>query len=195
MAYMKFSFKATVELTRIDPPNEIEATVEGMPFGMIGRLTATSVTRLNQIGDETQIIYEIDANLTGKLGSIGQPVLRSKAKEMDKRVCRAPARRLRSAGRGARDDAVRARRAASLRDALRCLMPDDPAVRPIAGGTALMLMMKAGVFQPARLVSLRAIGGASPASRRRRRQLAHRRDDDVLPQLERSAGCAQARCR
>jgi len=34
---------------------------------------------------------------------------------------------------------------------------DEPSVRPIAGGTAVMLMMKMGVFQPARLVSLRSI--------------------------------------
>lgn len=33
---------------------------------------------------------------------------------------------------------------------------DEP-VRAIAGGTALMLMMKAGVFEPARLVSLRRV--------------------------------------
>jgi carbon-monoxide dehydrogenase medium subunit len=46
---------------------------------------------------------------------------------------------------------------ASLAEAIKLLDPDDPAVRPIAGGTALMLMMKAGVFRPARLVSLRAI--------------------------------------
>jgi carbon-monoxide dehydrogenase medium subunit len=46
---------------------------------------------------------------------------------------------------------------ASLAEAIKLLDPDDPTVRPIAGGTALMLMMKAGVFRPARLVSLRAI--------------------------------------
>ncbi len=45
----------------------------------------------------------------------------------------------------------------SLSAALDLLDPDDPAVRPIAGGTALMLMMKAGVFRPIRLVSLRSI--------------------------------------
>jgi carbon-monoxide dehydrogenase medium subunit len=45
----------------------------------------------------------------------------------------------------------------SLAEAIKLLDPDDPTVRPIAGGTALMLMMKAGVFRPARLVSLRAI--------------------------------------
>jgi carbon-monoxide dehydrogenase medium subunit len=37
------------------------------------------------------------------------------------------------------------------------LDPDDPTVRPVAGGTALMLMMKAGVFRPSKLVSLRNI--------------------------------------
>src|SRR5688572_12094957 len=31
-------------------------------------------------------------------------------------------------------------------------------VRPLSGGTALMLMMKAGVLRPARLVSLRKLG-------------------------------------
>lgn len=34
----------------------------------------------------------------------------------------------------------------------------DPAIRPIGGGTALMLMMKAQVFKPIRLVSLRHLG-------------------------------------
>ena len=44
---------------------------------------------------------------------------------------------------------------ASLDEAIGLLDPDDSSVRPIAGGTALMLMMKAGVFRPTRLVSLR----------------------------------------
>jgi aerobic carbon-monoxide dehydrogenase medium subunit len=50
---------------------------------------------------------------------------------------------------------------ASLAEAIALLDPDDASVRPIAGGTALMLMMKAGVFRPGRLVSLRAIGALS----------------------------------
>ena len=45
----------------------------------------------------------------------------------------------------------------SLAAAVKLLDLDDAMVRPIAGGTALMLMMKAGVFRPARLVSLRKI--------------------------------------
>jgi carbon-monoxide dehydrogenase medium subunit len=45
----------------------------------------------------------------------------------------------------------------TLKEALALLDPEDPTVRPIAGGTALMLMMKAGVFKPSRLVSLRNV--------------------------------------
>jgi len=47
----------------------------------------------------------------------------------------------------------------SLAAAIELLDPDDVTVRPIAGGTALMLMMKAGVFRPEKLVSLRKIEG------------------------------------
>jgi carbon monoxide dehydrogenase subunit G len=84
VAYMKFSFKVTVQVVRADEPHEIEAKVEGTPLGIIGRLTATSLTTLSEVGDETKIAYEVDAALTGKLGSLGQPVLRSKAKEMER---------------------------------------------------------------------------------------------------------------
>jgi carbon-monoxide dehydrogenase medium subunit len=49
----------------------------------------------------------------------------------------------------------------TIEEALRLLDPDDSAVRPVGGGTALMLMMKAGVFQPTKLVSLRRITALS----------------------------------
>lgn len=84
VAYMKFSFKVRVEVVRADEPRQIEAKVEGTPLGIVGRLTATSLTTLTEAGDETKIDYTIEAALTGKLGSLGQPVLRAKAKEMER---------------------------------------------------------------------------------------------------------------
>jgi carbon monoxide dehydrogenase subunit G len=84
MAYIRLNFKVTVEVMRIDPPHEIEAKVEGVPIGVVGRLAATSVTRLAGDGDATTIGYEIDASLTGKLGALGAPVMKAKAKEMEK---------------------------------------------------------------------------------------------------------------
>jgi len=47
----------------------------------------------------------------------------------------------------------------SLEEAIALLDGADDTVRPIAGGTALMLMMKAGVFRPTRLIALRRVAG------------------------------------
>ena len=85
VAYMKFSFKVSVEITRLSPPETIEAKVEGAPIGVVGRLTATSRTHLTESNGQTVVSYSIDSTLAGKLGSIGQPVLKSKAKDMEKK--------------------------------------------------------------------------------------------------------------
>ena len=84
VAYMKFKFAVTVEVTRMDEPSVIEARIEGTPLGVVGRLTAKSVTTLTDAGSETRVKYAVESTLAGKLGSIGQPVLRSKAKDMEK---------------------------------------------------------------------------------------------------------------
>ncbi|MES2536773.1 MAG: FAD binding domain-containing protein [Pseudomonadota bacterium] len=47
----------------------------------------------------------------------------------------------------------------TLEQAFEYLDAGDPGIRPVAGGSALMLMMKSGVFQPTRLVSLRHLDG------------------------------------
>jgi carbon-monoxide dehydrogenase medium subunit len=45
----------------------------------------------------------------------------------------------------------------SMAEAVALLDRDDPEIRPVGGGTALMLMMKAGFFRPQRLVSLASV--------------------------------------
>ena len=101
IAYMRFKFKVTVETTKLTPPEEIEAKVEGTPLGVVGRLTATATTRLADLGGQTIIRYAIDATLTGKLGSMGQPVLKAKAKEMEKQFSARLAAAFASGGPGA----------------------------------------------------------------------------------------------
>jgi len=88
VAYMSFKFKVAVTFSEMTAPEMIAAKIEGAPLGIAGRLTATAVTRLTEAGAETRIQYEIETALTGKLGSIGQPVLRAKAKEMEKQFAR-----------------------------------------------------------------------------------------------------------
>ena len=103
LAYMQFRFKVTVEFVRIEPPLEIEAKIEGTPLGIVGRLTANSKTTLVEDGEGTKVHYAISTSLTGKLGSIGQPVLKAKAKAMEKEF----ATRLRAAFEPATRDPVR----------------------------------------------------------------------------------------
>jgi carbon monoxide dehydrogenase subunit G len=84
VAYLKFRFNVAVEVLRADSPSEIEARIEGTPIGIVGRLSARSLTRLVEENGGTRVSYEVDATLTGKLGSLGQPVLRAKAREMER---------------------------------------------------------------------------------------------------------------
>jgi uncharacterized protein len=85
VAFLKFTFKVSVEVTKLSPPDRIEAKIEGTPLGIVGRMTAVSVTDLIEAGSDTLVKYAIDANITGKLGSMGQPVLRAKAKDMEQK--------------------------------------------------------------------------------------------------------------
>lgn len=55
---------------------------------------------------------------------------------------------------------------ATLEEAVSLLDPEDPGIRAIGGNTALMLMMKARLFQPTRLVSLRRLNGPLRTIRR-----------------------------
>jgi carbon monoxide dehydrogenase subunit G len=84
VAYMKFKFAVSVEITQMDAPNLIAAKIEGNTIGVVGRFTAKSTTTLSDAGAETKVVYAVGATLAGRLGSIGQPVLRAKAKEMER---------------------------------------------------------------------------------------------------------------
>ena len=47
-------------------------------------ISAVEKAGLSSLNEGAKVSYEIDAALTGKLGSLGQPVLRAKAKEMER---------------------------------------------------------------------------------------------------------------
>jgi uncharacterized protein len=84
VAYIKLKFAVAVEIIELDEPVRVVARVEGTPMGMVGRLTATSAANLEEQDGGTAVNYELDVALTGKLGSLGQPVLKSKAREMER---------------------------------------------------------------------------------------------------------------
>ena len=70
----------------------------------------------------------------------------------------------------------------SLNEAVSLLDPQEPTIRPVAGGTALMLMMKAGVFTAdASDLPAQASSPSIRALRYRQRRTPHRRDGDAAP--------------
>lgn len=83
VAYIQFRFKVELEISAMEAPHLFEASVVGAPVGMVGRFKSKARTTLHEDGDGTIIDYSIDASITGKLGSIGQPVMKSKAREME----------------------------------------------------------------------------------------------------------------
>jgi carbon monoxide dehydrogenase subunit G len=85
LAYLKLRFAVRVELVLLDPPSRIEARIEGTPMGIVGRLSATSVTTLEQDGARTRVCYAVAASLTGRLGAIGRPILNAKVRDMERR--------------------------------------------------------------------------------------------------------------
>lgn len=89
IAYINFKFAISVEIVDVDRPRRLVARSEGTPHGIVGRLSSTSTATLTPDGTGTLVTYEIDASLTGKLGSLGQPVMKSKAKEMERKFAQA----------------------------------------------------------------------------------------------------------
>ena len=82
VAFMTLSFKVVVEVVKIDPPHAIEATATGDAIKLSGRLVAKASLQFVEAGqNRTLIRYSADVGLTGKLGSLGQPVLKAKSAE------------------------------------------------------------------------------------------------------------------
>lgn len=84
IAYIKFKFQIAVSFVENIVPERIVAQAEGTPIGIVGRMTSTVAATLIETGGATTISYEMDVALAGKLGSLGQPVLKAKAKEMER---------------------------------------------------------------------------------------------------------------
>lgn len=84
LAFINFRFDMSVTIIDAVAPSRIVAQATGEPRGMVGRLAASAEAILSDADGETRLSYAVDLSLAGKLGSIGQPVLRSKAKEMER---------------------------------------------------------------------------------------------------------------
>jgi len=83
VAFIALSFKVTVEIVKIEPPDVIEAKITGDAVGLAGRVVATAGLRLGgDVDGRTAISYSTDVVLTGKLGGLGESAFRAKSAEI-----------------------------------------------------------------------------------------------------------------
>ena len=85
VGFISVKFDVVVEITKIEPPEAIEASIGGDAPGLGGRLTANATVHLESVPTGTLIRYTIEMGLTGRLGGIGQPVFRSKSDELGRK--------------------------------------------------------------------------------------------------------------
>lgn len=87
LAYIRIGFTLDMSITEIEAPAFMKITATGKPLGMVGRLSGDATLKLTESEAEaegqTLVSYVLDLAVAGKLGSIGQPVFKSKAKEME----------------------------------------------------------------------------------------------------------------
>ena len=162
VAFMTLSFKVIVDVAKVEPPATLEATITGDAVGLSGHVVATARLDLAETPDRRTIVrYATQVGLTGKLGESWPAGPSRDQREDGAPVRRQPEGRDRTGRRGVvcmkHFELVEP---ATIDEAVAFLDPEDARVRAIAGGTALMLMMKARLFQPVRLVSLRRLNGA-----------------------------------
>jgi carbon monoxide dehydrogenase subunit G len=83
VAFLTVSFTVTIDITRVDPPHAIEATITGDAVGVAGHVVAKAAVALSDAGpQQTTVRYTTDITLTGRLGGIGQPVFRATSAQL-----------------------------------------------------------------------------------------------------------------
>lgn len=83
VSFITLSFKVVVELVKIESPAIIEATVTGEPMRLAGHMMARASMEFQEAGPHRTLIrYTSEVGLTGKLGGLGQPVLKAKSVEL-----------------------------------------------------------------------------------------------------------------
>jgi uncharacterized protein len=76
-------FDLMADVKKMDPLQRIEVAMEGKDFKS-GGVRQTMALALRPKGDETEIVFETDVNVFGRLGTLGYPFVKKKAEAVIK---------------------------------------------------------------------------------------------------------------
>ncbi|WP_317929831.1 carbon monoxide dehydrogenase subunit G [Halioxenophilus sp. WMMB6] len=74
-------FKGTVTLTDLNPPHSYTLNLEGNG-GIAGSAKGAAKVRLEESGSGTKVIYEVDAQVGGRMAQLGGPLIDATAKQL-----------------------------------------------------------------------------------------------------------------
>jgi len=95
IAFISLAFNMKVQITEMNPPSHLETIATGEESSMTSNIKARNVVDLNSLSEsETEVFYRSEVSLFGKLGTMGQGVVKGKAKQLGKEFAEAVKSRL-----------------------------------------------------------------------------------------------------
>lgn len=80
--FMTIRARASAELLEVDPPTRLVAELMGETAVLAGAFRATMEVDLTPSGAGSCLRYTIDLSVLGRLGSLGEPIIRSTASRL-----------------------------------------------------------------------------------------------------------------
>jgi hypothetical protein len=84
IAHVRFSANFAAEITEIDPPSMVRAVLTGEDRKLGSSLKINATLQVAPEGDGSQVTYEMDLALWGKLGRLGEPIVRRRSVEVER---------------------------------------------------------------------------------------------------------------
>lgn len=101
VAAVSVSFELLTTITEMEPPSLIKTSTDGKALGGLGRVSHHQTLRMRAISDnETELSYEADVILVGRLATFGERIFRAKAIEMGDRFIEAFVKKVVAGGGG-----------------------------------------------------------------------------------------------
>jgi carbon monoxide dehydrogenase subunit G len=77
LQFLTLRADATAVLRDLRPPDALTLVLDGRPRGLAGSFSATIPIRLDEVSESvTDVEYEVDLAMTGRLAAFGTPILR-----------------------------------------------------------------------------------------------------------------------
>jgi hypothetical protein len=84
IAHVRFSASFAAEITEIQPPSLVRAVLTGEDRKLGSSLKINATLRVAPEGDTSRVTYEMDIGLWGKLGRLGEPIVRRRSVEVER---------------------------------------------------------------------------------------------------------------